>query len=179
MTPGGAEDDRRAEAEPPARTVALAEKMLEEVRSELERADAKASLLIGSLGIAFSVILGGMLGGDFKLGSLGPVAQVFWIIGGLAAIGSVLASALAVWPRLSKAPKSGVITFWGHVEGFGSTEELATALAAQGLHDPQRTFQQLLVLSAVVRTKYRWIRWSMLLASGGLLLLGAAFLIAA
>lgn len=169
--------DPRPDDAPSPRTVALAETMLAEVRSELDHADQKASLLIGSLGIAFSVILGGMLGGDWTLEALRPWARVLWIVGGVIAVLSVLAAAAAVWPRLTKAPPGTTITFWGHVREFGDHAELAAALAAHGLHDPQRTFQQLLVLSTVVRSKYRWIRWSMLLAAAGFTLVGAAFLV--
>ncbi len=53
--------------------------MLGEVMSEIDRADQKASLLIGSLGIAFSIVLSGILGGDWSLTSLSPSGVALWV----------------------------------------------------------------------------------------------------
>ncbi|MET0734986.1 MAG: Pycsar system effector family protein [Microbacterium sp.] len=163
-----------AQQTPDDRTAALAAEMLAEAVSEIDRADQKASLLIGSLGIAFSIVLSGMLTGDSSLDALAPVGVGLWVAGSLAAGASVVAAALAVWPRLSKGPGAGAITYWGQVRGLGSPDAVAQALAERGLHPPARTYQQLLVLSAVVQRKYRSIRWSMVLAGIGVALLVAA-----
>lgn len=164
---------------PDDRTAALAADMLGEVMTEIDRADQKASLLIGSLGIAFSIVLSAVIGGDWSPTSLSVVGLVLWVIGALAAGASVVAAALAVWPRLSKGPGPGAITYWGQVRGLGSPADVAQALAERGLHPPERTYQQLLVLSAVVQRKYRSIRWSMVLAGVGVTLIVVAFLFVA
>ena len=160
---------------PDDQTHALATEMLGEVMGEIDRADSKASLLIGSLGIAFSIVLSGLLGGDWTPESLSLFGLVLWVVGVLAASASVVAAAMAVWPRLSKGPGPGAITYWGQVRGLGSPQEVAEALAQRGLMPPERTYQQLLVLSAVVQRKYRSIRWSMLLAGAGIALVVASF----
>lgn len=159
-------------------TAALAAEMLAEVREEIDRADQKASLLIGSLGIAFSIVLSGLLGGSWNPATLGPVAVALWGLCAVAAAGSVLAAAIAVWPRASPPPGRGAITYWGLVQGIGSPLELADALAERGLHAPERTYQQLLVLSLLVQRKYRAIRWSMGLAGAASALVVVAFLLA-
>lgn len=155
---------------------ALAATMLSEVTAEIAHADEKASLLIGSLGIAFSIVLSGLLGGDWGTEALSPVGLALWIAGAAAAILSVVAAALAVWPRLSKPPANGVIAFWGHVQGYSSHRDLMAAMAAKAIPEPERTYQQLFVLSAVVQRKYRHIRWSMLLAGIAAVLVAIAFL---
>ncbi|WP_345800666.1 Pycsar system effector family protein [Microbacterium sp. AZCO] len=151
-------------AVPDETTHALATEMLAEVMTEIDRADQKASLLIGSLGIAFSIVLSGLLGGGWSPADSGAFAVVLWTIGGLTAAASVVAASLAVWPRLSRGPGPGAITYWGQIRGMSSPQAVAEALAARGLHAPERTYQQLLVLSAVAQRKYRNIRQSMLLA---------------
>jgi hypothetical protein len=163
---------------PGEHTHALAAEMLSEVMGEIDRADQKASLLIGSLGIAFSIVLSGILGGDWSPTSLSTVGLVLWIVGALAASASVVAAAMAVWPRLSKGPGPGTITYWGQVRGLASPQAVAEALAERGLLPPERTYQQLLVLSAVVQRKYRTIRWSMVLAGIGIALVVVAFFFA-
>jgi hypothetical protein len=145
-------------------THALASEMLAEVLTEIDRADQKASLLISSLGIAFSIVLSGILGGGWSPAVLGPFGVVLWTIGGVAAAASVVAAALAVWPRLSKGPGQGVITYWGQIGGMSSPQAVADALAERGMRAPERTYQQLLVLSTVAQRKYRNLRQSMVLA---------------
>ena len=167
--------DESARAE---RSHALATEMLGEVMVEIDRADQKASLLIGSLGIAFSIVLSGMLGGGWSPAGLGPVGVALWTVGGLAAAASVVAAALAVWPRLSKGPEAGAITYWGQIRGMASPQAVADALAERGLHPPQRTFQQLLVLSAVAQRKYRNIRQSMVLAGIAAAIISISFVAA-
>jgi hypothetical protein len=167
-----------ADAVPDSDAHDLAVTMLAEVASEIGRADEKASLLIGSLGIAFSIVLSSMIGGDLMLDGLPPVEVLLWIVGGALSSASVVAAAMAVWPRLSKGPGPGTITYWGQVHGMRSPAEVGRALAERSLRPPERTYQQLLVLSAVVQRKYRCIRWSMLLAGAGIALILLAFLLA-
>lgn len=149
--------------------------MLAEVTGEIDRADSKASLLIGSLGIGFSIVLSSLIGGDLTIDGLPLVDMVLWIAGGVLASASVVAAALAVWPRLSKGPGPGTITYWGQIHGMRSPAEVGRALAERSLRPPERTYQQLLALSAVVQRKYRCIRWSMLLAGAGIALILLAF----
>lgn len=159
-------------------TDGLAATMLAEAATELDRADQKASLLISGLGIAFSIVLSGLLGGDWTPSTLSVPGLLLWSAGAVLAIAAVIASALAVWPRLSKPPADGTITYWGHVRGMGSPAQVEEALADRGVHDPERRYQQLLVLSSVVQRKYRYIRWSMVLAGGAAVLVPLAFLFA-
>lgn len=159
-------------------TAALAAEMLAEVATEIDRADQKASLLIGSLGIAFSIVLSGMLGGAWSPSTLGPWAAALWIVAAAAGAASVLAAAMAVWPRLSKGPTPATLTYWGQIRGFASPQVVADALAERGLKPPERTYQQLLVLSSVAQRKYRNIRQSMVLAGiAGLAVVVSFFLI--
>lgn len=162
-----------------ARTAALAETLLREAADEITRADEKASLLIGSLGIMFSIVLSGILGGHWSPADLSPFGMGVWSLGVLISAASLVSGAIAVWPRLSKPPKEGAITFWGHVRGLDSPQEVAEALRTRGLQPPLRTFQQLQVLSAVVQHKYRSIRWAMALAGIGIALVAWGFQLSA
>ena len=72
-----------------------------------------------------------------------------------------------------------MIAFWGHVQSYRSHRELMTAMSAHAIPEPERTYQQLFVLSAVVQRKYRFIRWSMALAGVAAVLVAVAFLFVA
>lgn len=169
--------DDVAAGTPAPDTAALAAAMLAEVRDEIDRADQKASLLIGSLGIAFTILLSGMIGGDWTPGTLSPFGATVWVLGVVAAGASVVAAAAAVWPRLSRGPGPGAITYWGQIRGLGTPADVEKALTERGVHPPERTFQQLLVLSSVVQRKYRAIRLSMTLAGVGVALIVVGFLL--
>lgn len=151
----------------------LAAAMLEEVRQEIAHADEKASLLIGGLGIALTLLATGFIEGGWQLNLSSAWARLLWIAGGAAALLSVGAASLAVWPRLSKPP-GGVVAYWGHLHGMRHQREVAKALADSGLREPERTFQQLLVLSMLANRKYRHIRLSMATAGVAGVLLGLA-----
>ena len=133
---------------------------------EIDRADQKASLLIGSLGIAFSIVLSGMLGGDWTPDTRSTLGRRAVVVGGHRGESPRWSRrAMAVWPRLSKGPGRRR----DHATGVRCADSrspagVADALAQRGLQPPERTYQQLLVLSAVVQRKYRCIRWSMVLA---------------
>lgn len=168
------EDDEKLYADEEAHQLAAA--MLEEVRDEIAHADEKASLLIGGLGIALTLLATGFIEGAVDLDLSGLWARLLWISGGAAALLSVAYASLAVWPRLSKPPK-GVVAYWGHLDGMRHQREVAKALADYGLREPERTYQQLLVLSIVAIRKYRNIRMSMAAAGVACVLIGLALLV--
>lgn len=153
----------------------LAAVMLEEVRQEIAHADEKAALLIGGIGIALTLLATGFIEGGWQLNLTSVWGRLLWIAGGLAALVSVGASSLAVWPRLSKPP-GNVIAFWGHLQGMRHQRQVAEAISRYGLREPERTFQQLLVLSMVANRKYHNIRVSMASAGVALVLLALALL---
>jgi len=154
----------------------LAAVMLEEVRQEIAHADEKASLLIGGLGIAFTLLATGFIEGGWSLNLSSVLGKLLWAVGGLAAFVSVGAAALAVWPRMS-APPGGVIAYWGHLRGMRSGADVARALTASGLREPERTFQQLMVLSMVAQRKYHNIRISMASAGAAVVILALALVV--
>jgi hypothetical protein len=166
-----AEEDGELYADEEAHQLAAA--MLEEVRDEIAHADEKASLLIGGLGIALTLLATGFIEGGWQLNLTSVWARLLWIAGGAAALLSVAFASLAVWPRLSKPPR-GVVAYWGHLAGMRHQREVAKALVDYGLREPERTYQQLLVLSAVAIRKYRNIRVSMATAGVAGVLIGLA-----
>ncbi len=158
-------------------TAELAADMLTEAKDEIDRADQKASLLIGGLGITFSIVLSGMIGGDWSPALLSTPGLIAWAVGIVIASASLVSAALAVWPRLTRTPGSGAITYWGQVRDRASPADVQSALAERGLHPPERSYQQLLVLSALVQRKYRAIRAAMVLAGAGTALVAVSFLL--
>lgn len=159
-------------------TLGMAQQMLEEARADVTHADQKASVLLAALGIGFGAVLGGQLSSNWDSSRLTTFGQVLWWLGVVAAVLSVAAAALAVWPRykLDDRPTYG-ITYWGHAASFDDPKQLRAALDAQEVSSTARTSHQLWSLSRVVLRKYRYVRAALILAAVSGALLGFAAVI--
>lgn len=146
-------------------TAALATTMLAEVAQEIVHANDKAAVLIRALGIAYTILVGGLFVGDRSIQTSGWLSMVLWPVGIAAAIISVVAAGMALWPRLSKPHQAGAVTYWGQLHGYTDPAQVAAAIAESGLRQPERTYQQLMVLATVAQRKYQYIRASMLCAA--------------
>ncbi|HEU5223580.1 MAG TPA: Pycsar system effector family protein [Candidatus Lumbricidophila sp.] len=149
-----------------------AEQMLAEAREDVKHADQKASVLLAALGIGFGAVVGGQLQAGWSASSLSGGSQTMFWIGVALAVASVGACALAVWPRydLNERPDYGV-TYWGHIAAFKRLADLEDALDAQSDPSERRVRHQLWKVSQLVLTKYRCVRWALVLgASAGALL---------
>ena len=166
-------DERKA---PDEQTHALATEMLSEVMGEIDRADHKASLLIGSLGIAFSIVLSGILGGDWTPESLSPFGLVLWIVG--SARGQCVG-------RLGRhggvaAPEQGPRTRRHHVLGTGARARVAAggrrgARRTRAACRPSAPTSSCSCCRQSCSASTARIRWSMVLAGVGIALVVASF----
>jgi hypothetical protein len=152
------------------------EAMLAEARAEVAQADHKATLVLSVLGIGFGAILGGVLAGSWKPSLYHAPGEGLWWVGAIAALASVVCSAIAVWPRYSTNDTGDGIFYWGHVATFSTFDKFSTALAQQPASNVDRTRHQLYRLSRIVRRKYRLVRAAMTLAGGAGLLFALAAL---
>jgi hypothetical protein len=170
----GSTDGRRAEphAPPPLPLLddgerKLAKALLFESREELTRADAKASLLLATLGIGLSAILAATLAGDWTPFSLKEPYQAMWWIGSAWAGISFFCLCAAVYPKVKHKSTSGGITYFGDVAALKTEKELRVALRRSETDPHARTITQLHVISRLAGKKYAFIR-------AGLLTLGLA-----
>jgi MFS family permease len=142
---------------------ALARQLLAESREELNRADAKAASLFAVFGIAFGVVLAGLIAGNWTPSDLPPAAGVVWWVGAACAALAMVAVGAAVWPRVDSKHATGRITYFGHVAGYRSREALCEALERQASEDLDRPVEQLETVSRIVMLKYTCIRAALLL----------------
>ncbi|GAA3943916.1 Pycsar system effector family protein [Microbacterium soli] len=157
--------------------------MLQEARDDVQHADQKASLLLATAGVGFGVVVGGQMSSPWRADQmLSPIGQILWWAGIVAAVASVVAAAVAVWPRyrLEVMPRYG-ITYWGHVAAFRDPRSLGKAMTKAGSDRKgagrDRALHQLWSLSRIVLKKYRWIRASLVLAGCAVLGLSLAVVI--
>ncbi|MEU1731556.1 Pycsar system effector family protein [Streptosporangium sp. NPDC020145] len=154
-------------SDPETRARAHGSRMLAEAREELNRADAKAQVLLGVAGVGIGAVAGGLLAGNWSPLRLHTALQWLWWAGAGCALAALFCLAKAVYPRITRRPLG--ITYFGDVRRYRSAEEIAKALRDRTDGDLIELAEQIRAVSVIVLRKYLLIRWGfwLLLASVG------------
>ncbi|MEU7738948.1 Pycsar system effector family protein [Nonomuraea sp. NPDC049158] len=158
--------DQRQAAEDDA--CAYGTQLLSEAREELNRADTKAQVLLGIVGIGLGAVTGGLLAGSWSPFAISNAIEWLWWAGAAAALASVVVLAGAVYPRLDRRKGSGAVMYYADVFHLDSTAAVASALRRSSALDLERVADQLYRVSHIVGRKYRLIRWGFWLLLGGM-----------
>ncbi|MFI6318115.1 Pycsar system effector family protein [Nonomuraea sp. NPDC050556] len=135
--------------------------LLAQAREELNKADTKAQVLLGVVGIGVSAVAGGLLAGSWSPFELSPWVQWGWWLGAVAALASLVCLAGAVYPRTARlpgAPPRG-IAYFADVERYATAEAVAVVLREPANLDLLRLAEQIKQISSIVVRKYRLIKW--------------------
>ncbi|MEV0529293.1 Pycsar system effector family protein [Streptomyces sp. NPDC050439] len=153
--------------------------LLDDLRTEISRADAKATVLAGTLSMSAG-LLGGLLAGRGWSPSLlsAPATALWWT--GVAFLAVALFSLLlAVVPRYRRSHwRSGQpLTYFGDVQRAARAGQLGTALTETGRHPDRGLLTTLAVTSRIVSRKHLWIRAGLIAFGCAALLLPGSLLI--
>ncbi|WP_427921997.1 Pycsar system effector family protein [Streptomyces sp. cg40] len=163
----------------PTDLIPLCERLLSELRNEVARADGKASVLVGALGMTAGVFSGLLAGRGWTPGELSGIATALWWVA-LAALGlSLFALLLAVLPRYRSerwAP-GRPLSYFGDIQQAVRQGRLETALGDTGRDPTAGLTQALAELSQIVARKHQWIRTGLIAFCTGTVLLPASLLI--
>lgn len=130
--------------------------LLGDLRSEIARADAKASVLAGALGIT-----AGLIGGHrWSPATPSPTAALLWWVGAASLVTALFALLLAVLPRYRRSSwEPGLpLTYFGDVRRAARAGGLAAAVADTGRDPALGLFLALAETSRIVARKHLWIR---------------------
>lgn len=135
--------------------------LLSEAREELNRADAKAQVLLGVVGLGLGATAAGLFAGTWSPFSLSNGIEWLWWVGSGAALLALGCLAAAVYPRTTRVDtvRSGMVSYWADVLPYTTTEEVTEALLRSRTLDLARVSDQLRQVAHIVRRKYRLIRW--------------------
>lgn len=135
--------------------------LLSEAREELNRADAKAQVLLGIVGLGLGATAGGLFAGSWSPFSLSNGIEWLWWIGSGAALLALVCLAAAVYPRTTRwgAVRADMVTYWADIRRYTTTEEIAEALLRSRTFDLGRVSDQLRQVAGIVHRKYRLVRW--------------------
>ncbi|MEU4235589.1 Pycsar system effector family protein [Nonomuraea sp. NPDC026600] len=135
--------------------------LLSEAREELNRADAKAQVLLGIVGLGLGATAAGLFAGSWSPFSLSNGIEWLWWVGSGAALLALICLAAAVYPRTTRwgTLRRDTVSYWADVLPYTTSEEVAEALLRSRTFDLGRVSDQLRQVAGIVRRKYRLIRW--------------------
>jgi hypothetical protein len=134
--------------------------LLAELRSEIARADAKATILLGMLGMTAAVLSSLLTGRRWSPVELPALGALLWWTGASALALSLFALLLAVLPRSSSTPwrPGRPLTHFADVYSAVKASRLPTALIELGRDPAGSLFLALSETSRIAVRKHFWIK---------------------
>ncbi|WP_053846797.1 Pycsar system effector family protein [Streptomyces sp. NRRL B-24085] len=154
--------------------------LLAELRSEIARADAKATVLVGMLGVTAGVLSALLINLRWSPARLSVPAALLWWSGSALLVTSLVALLLAVTPRYGRnhwAP-GRPLTYFDDINRAVRAGLLAAALADTE-RSPARALRTALAEnSRIAARKHFWIRTGLIAFGGSTVLLPMSLLVA-
>jgi hypothetical protein len=155
-----------------AAAIEYAERLLAATLSELNRADAKGSIMLAlTVGLTAGVV-GGAVAAGWSPAQLTSWHLPLWWAGTVVLVGAMTLLTAAIYPRIRRRPAGGpdLIAYYGDVASYSDARELASALKRSTARDLDQLADQLLQVSRIVTRKYRLLAagiWAVLVATVG------------
>ncbi|MFF8866584.1 Pycsar system effector family protein [Streptomyces sp. NPDC015139] len=156
-----------------------AERLLGELRDEIARADAKASVLVAALGMTAGLFSGLVAGRNWSPSRLSASGTGLWWAGAAGLALSLLALLLAVLPRYRSGSwaEGRPLCYFGDIHQAVREGRLAQALADTERDPAAGLLAALAENSRIAASKHRWIRTGLIAFCAGALLLPSAALV--
>ncbi|CAL9468957.1 Pycsar system effector family protein [Streptomyces sp. enrichment culture] len=154
--------------------------LLADLRGEIARADTKATVLVGALGISGSALAALLANRSWSPAQLPGPAAVLWWTGATSLVISLFALLLAVLPRYrgSRWAPGRPLTYFGDICRAAQVGLLTTALAETGRDPASGLLLALGETSGIAARKHFWIRTGLLSFGCAAVLLPGSLLIA-
>jgi hypothetical protein len=154
--------------------------LLADLRVEIARADAKATVLVGALGLSAALLAALLTDRDWAPGRLPATAAVLWWAGAACLVVALFALLLAVMPRYpgSRWTPGRPLTYFGDVRRAALAGRLGTALADTGRSPARGLLLALTETSGIAARKHFWIRTGLISFGCAAVLLPASMLLA-
>lgn len=154
--------------------------LLADLRAEIARADAKATVLVGVLGLTAGVLSTLLVDRHWTPARLPPAAALLWWSGAALLVTSLFALLLAVAPRYGRSRWApGLpITYFGDIRRAARAGLLGSALADTERAPAQALRAALAENSRIAARKHFWIRTGLTAFGGSALLLPLSLLLA-
>ncbi|MER5615335.1 Pycsar system effector family protein [Streptomyces sp. NPDC002215] len=163
----------------PVRNTDAGTRLLLDLRSEIARADSKASVLVAALGMTAGVISGWLAGSEWRPGALSAPGTALWWTGTGGLATALLSMLMAVLPRYrgSTWVPGDPLTYFGDIRRAARQNQLPEALDATESARTTALVKALTETSRIAVCKHQWIRAGLLAYSIGTFLLPASLLL--
>ncbi|MFJ7490798.1 Pycsar system effector family protein [Streptomyces sp. NPDC097727] len=163
----------------PVRNTDAGTRLLLDLRSEIARADSKASVLVAALGMTAGVISGWLAGSEWRPSALSAPGTALWWTGTGGLVTALLSMLMAVLPRYrgSTWVPGDPLTYFGDIRRAARQNQLPEALDATESARTTALVRALTETSRIAVCKHQWIRAGLLAYSIGTVLLPASLLL--
>lgn len=141
-------------------SAAVAERLLQDMRGEITRADNKASVLLGAFGMTVGALTGVLTARAWSPADLVAPAQAVWWAGVLCLAVALGALLMAVLPRYrdSRWTPGRPLTYFADIRLAAAQGQLREALHDTGQAPVDALVATLGEVSRIVAGKHRWVR---------------------
>ncbi|MFJ3665631.1 Pycsar system effector family protein [Streptomyces sp. NPDC090106] len=163
----------------PDALVPLCERLLADLRTEVARADAKASVLVAALGTTAGVLSGLLAGRGWTPSALSALGAALWWTGAATLVLSLFALLLAVLPRF-RSPHwtpGRPLSYFGDIQEAVRHGQLEAALTETRRAPVTALTSALTEMSRIAVRKHQWIRTGLIAFCAGTVLLPASLLL--
>lgn len=166
-------------SEPSGPVLQAGAQLLSDLRVEINRADSKATVLVGMLGMSVGVLGASLTDRRWSPTQLSAAAAVLWWAGVASLVTALVSLLLAVIPRYRKSRwrPGAPLTYFGDVRRASQAGWLVTALADTGREPTAGLLTTLTEISRIAARKHAWIRVGLIAFGCAVLLLPGSLLI--
>jgi len=155
----------------------LEENLLKQVREELARVDTKTSILIAGFSVFFSALLTGYINGKWNPSDVNSFLQPFLYISFVFILIGAIFLAKTFFPKtlhnVSEDPN--LVSYYGNIAGL--EEEHMRKKLQWTANNNAANINQLLVVSSIVKFKYKNLKLGIMFLAIGMCLFACIFIV--
>jgi hypothetical protein len=154
--------------------------LLADLRTEIARADGKATVLVGVLGMSASVLGAVLTGRGWSPSLLSMPGALLWWAGAVSLVTALFALLLAVMPRYRMTgpwTPGRPLTYFGDIRRAAVAGQLTAALAETGRDPGRGLLLALAETSGIATRKHFWIRTGLIAFGAAAVLLPGSLLV--
>ena len=147
--------------EPTDEDVRRSAQLLAETREEITRADSKAATILAAAGVAGSVVVAGIVAGQWSPNELGTWTRLLWWVGATLGLYGTGKLGHCLLPRTRNTQPRTEVDYYGDASRYSTWQSLRGDLLRLEPGAFDRNVRQFHQNADIVSVKYSRLRWGM------------------